>query len=172
MSQIGWGKVIVRVRSKAAWLQRTATDLQRMWSIYSLPDQMETIKPETRQPSLYQFFTLSTHKLWGEKKKKRKGREKTVPCFLPAQTLPLSFYWANSHPHAWQTHRMMLLCSGHLNSSRRCLGQKQWDVEKLSWKKWESSGLLLLVQQLGSPVCSELRTLVFTHCFSLHERQL
>lgn len=53
----------MRASDKAARPNSRGTDLQQMWSIYSFPDQMETIKSEARQPSLYQFFTLSTHKL-------------------------------------------------------------------------------------------------------------
>lgn len=53
----------VKASDKVARPNNTDTDLQQMWSIYSFPDQMEAIKSEARQPSLYQFFTLSTHKL-------------------------------------------------------------------------------------------------------------
>lgn len=57
-----WGKP-VGASDEAAEPESRATDLQQTRSSYSFPDQMETIKSEARQPSLYQFFPLSTHKL-------------------------------------------------------------------------------------------------------------
>lgn len=91
-----WGKT-VRISDKAALPKSTATGLQQTWSIYSFPGQMETIKSEARQPSLYQFFTLSTHKL----------QKWQTPCFLQGKTHAMNFYQPNSHPYAWLTHRAM-----------------------------------------------------------------
>lgn len=91
-----WGKT-VRASDKAALPKSTGTGLQQTWSIYSFPGQMETIKSEARQPSLYQFFTLSTHKL----------QKWQAPCFLQGKTHAMNFYQPNSHPYAWLTHRAM-----------------------------------------------------------------
>lgn len=77
------GEKTLRASDKAARSNSTATDLQQMWSIYFFPDQMETIKSEARQPSLYPFFTLSTHKL---------RKKWQAPCFLQGKTHAMNFY--------------------------------------------------------------------------------
>lgn len=87
MSWAGQGEVTVGLATKPHGSKNTATDLQQMWSIYSFPDQMETIK--SKQDNLLCTSSLHCQHINSEKKEKKR---KKVPCFLQAKTLPLSFY--------------------------------------------------------------------------------
>lgn len=51
----------MRAIDKVARPDSTDTDLPQMWSIYSFPDQMETIKSEAKQPFFVPvLYTVNT----------------------------------------------------------------------------------------------------------------